>query len=63
MLSSMNNAHQGKRVLVKAKNIYTDKIPEGEKTILFQYSIVEVNDDLKTAVISFDDRMVEKGGD
>ena len=63
MLSSMNNSHQGKRVLIKAKNIYTGKIPEGEEKILFQYSIVEVNDDLKTAVITFDDRMVEKGGD
>ena len=53
----------GKRVLLKASKIYRNEpVPEGEEEYLFQYSIVSINTDCKTAVIIFNKQYVLDGG-
>lgn len=60
---SLKDAHEGKRLLLTASALYTAAIPDGEKDLLFQYSITTINNDTKTATISFDNRCIKEGGD
>jgi hypothetical protein len=57
LLSSLRKTHTGKRILLRAKDIYSGTVP-----YLFQYSVSQVNVDCKTAIIDFDEKcIVEKG--
>ena len=48
-LDSLTKLHKGKRLLLKAADIYMMSIPKGEEKFLFQYLINKVNDEGKTA--------------
>ena len=62
LLTAMKEGYEKKRILIKAVNIYNKgKIPSGEENLLFQYHIDTVNQDLKTASITFDSRCIGKG--
>ena len=62
LLASLRKTHIGKRILLRAKDIYNGTVPNGEEAFLFQYSVSQVNADCKTATIDFDERcIVEKG--
>lgn len=59
----LTQTHKGKRVLIQASRMYrNDPIPEGEEEYLFDYSIVSVNDDCKTAVIQFNEQYIIQDG-
>ena len=62
--AGLQKAHEGKRILLSSRSIYKPgQIPEGEENSLWQYSVLAINDDCKTAVIEFDERYIEEGGD
>ena len=47
-----------------ATDIYPwERVPADEEDMLFQYYVVSVNRDFKTAVISYSDRCIREGGD
>ena len=50
--------------VLKAYKLYSGngKIPEGEEDYLFQYSVVKVNPDCRTAVVEFNSQYVIEGG-
>ena len=50
---SLKKLYTNKRVLLKAKELYRGKIPEGEEKYLFQYHVQGVNDDCKSFVLKF----------
>jgi hypothetical protein len=61
---SMSKKFIGKRILLMAADIYSQgKVPSDKENMLFQYYVVSVNRDFKTAVIAFDDRCIWEGGD
>jgi hypothetical protein len=64
LLTGLKNEHQGKRLLLKAKELYKgiNNVPNGEERYLFQYHILTVNNDLVSATIEFDERYVEEDG-
>jgi hypothetical protein len=39
LLSSLRKTHTGKRILLRAKDIYSGTVPAGEEAFLFQYSV------------------------
>ena len=47
LLSSLRKTHTGKRILLRAKDIYSGTVPAGEEAFLFQYSVSHVNADCK----------------
>ena len=55
--------YEGKHVLLKASQLYKGKhnVPDGEERYLFQYHIYQVNDDLESATIEFDECYVDEG--
>ena len=63
VLNSMNSRFTGKRILLKAQDIYgRGKVPHGEEDFLFQYNITSINKDCKTAVLQYDDKCIKNGG-
>jgi hypothetical protein len=63
LLASLRKTHIGKRILLRAKDIYNGNVPNGEVAFLFQYSVSQVNADCKTATIDFDERCIVEKGD
>ncbi len=54
----------GKRILLHAQDLYSDeKVPKGEETLLHQYSVLSLNGDMATAVITYDEKCIINGGD
>ena len=39
LLASLRKTHIGKRILLRAKDIYNGTVPNGEEAFLFQYSV------------------------
>ena len=63
VLNSMNSRFTGKRILLKAQDIYgRGKVPHGKEDFLFQYNITSINKDCKTAVLQYDDKCIKNGG-
>ena len=60
-LDSLTKLHKGKRLLLKAEDIYTS-IPKGEEKFLFQYRINKVNDGGTTATLQYEWKYIEEGG-
>ncbi len=59
----MSKKYVGKRILLMAADIYPwGGVPPDETTMLFQYYVVSVNRDFKTAVIAYDNRRILEGG-
>ena len=63
MFTAMKGGYDKKRILVKARSLYDLQVPAGEENLYFQYTIVTVNDDLRTATMKFDSKCIEKGSD
>ena len=63
LLSSLRKTHTGKRILLRAKDIYNGTVPDGEEAHLFQYSVINVNNDCKMATIDFDEKCIVENGD
>jgi hypothetical protein len=53
----------GKRILLRAKDLYGGNVPKGEENVLHQYSILSINADIVSAVISYDQKCITEGGD
>jgi hypothetical protein len=49
--------------LLRAKAIFNGIVPDGEEAHLFQYSVMNVNNDCKTATIDFDEKCIVENGD
>ena len=63
VLAGLRKTHTGKRILLKATDIYKNSVvPRGEENYLFQYSVTTINGDCKTATIQFDERYIDDGG-
>jgi hypothetical protein len=62
LLSSLRKTHNGKRILLRAKAIYNGIVPDGDEEHLFQYSVMNVNDDCKMATIDFDEKCIVENG-
>jgi hypothetical protein len=63
ILKGLNKAHKGKRLLIPAKVVYSGRVPFGQEDHLFQYSVLSVNSDHKSLVISYDERCISNGSD
>jgi hypothetical protein len=63
ILRSLNSTHVGKRILLRAKDLYGGNVPKGEENVLHQYSILSLNTDMTTAVIAYDEKCITEGGD
>ncbi len=64
IMNSMNSRFVGKRILLKAKDIYGHgKVPRDEEDLLFQYHLSSINDDCKSAVLQYDEKCIKNGGD
>ena len=63
ILKSLNSTHVGKRILLRAKDLYEGAVPKGEENVLHQYSILSINADIVSAVISYDQKCITEGGD
>ena len=63
ILRSLNSSHVGKRILLRAKDLYGGSVPKGEENVLHQYSILSINADIVSAVISYDQKCITEGGD
>jgi hypothetical protein len=63
ILKSLNSTHVGKRILLRAKDLYGVAVPKGEENVLHQYSILSINADIVSAVISYDQKCITEGGD
>jgi hypothetical protein len=50
----------GKRILLKATNLYCRSCPKEEVDLLFQYHILSVNADCETASIYFDEKAIRQ---
>jgi hypothetical protein len=62
-LASANKLHVGKRVLLKAISLYSKKdLPKGEEKHLFQYTVVQVNPDLETVKLEYENKFIIEGG-
>jgi DNA-directed RNA polymerase len=56
VLESMISRYKGRRILLKAQDIYgRGKVPSGEEEYLFQYIIDSINEDCKTAILKYED--------
>ncbi len=61
---TLSKKYIGKWILLMAADIYSrGRVPSDEENMLFQYYVVSVNKDFKTAVIAYDDRCIQEGGD
>ncbi len=58
-----NCLHTRKCILLHAKDIYKDAVPDGEEAFLFQYSVSQLTADCKTAIIDFDEKCIVEKGD
>jgi hypothetical protein len=64
ILRSLSVTHVGKRILLCAQDLYSDgKVPKGEETLLHQYSVLSLNRDMATALITYDEKCIINGGD
>ena len=65
IMNSMNSRFIGKRILLKALDIYggRGKVPPGEEDFLFQYHLVSINNDCKSALLHYDEKCIKNGGD
>ncbi len=63
LLSSLRKTHNGKHILLRAKEIYNGILPDGEEAHLVQYSVMNVNNDCKMATIDFDEKFIVENGD
>ncbi len=64
ILRSRSVTHVGKRILLCAQDHYSDgKVPKGEATLLHQYSVLSLNGDMATAVITYDEKCIINWGD
>ncbi len=58
-MESMKSKYKGKRILLKAQDIYPwGKAPPEEEEMLFQYSIASIDEDLQSAVIEYDGKCI-----
>lgn len=63
IINSMNSRFVGKRILLKAQDIYgRGRVPCGEEDFLFQYHLSSINDDCKSAVLQYDEKCIKNGG-
>lgn len=63
VLESMISRYKGRRILLKAQDIYgRGKVPSGEEEYLFQYIIDSINEDCKTAILKYEEKCVTNGG-
>ncbi len=54
----------GKHILLCAQDLYSDgKVPKGGETLLHQYSVLSLNGDMATVVITCDEKCIINGGD
>lgn len=65
IMNSMNSRFVGKRILLKALDIYGGhgKVPPGEEDFLFQYHIAFINNDCKSGLLHYDEKCIKNGGD
>jgi hypothetical protein len=65
IMNSMNSRFIGKRILLKALDIYggRGKVPPGEEDFLFQYHLASINNDCKSALLHYDEKCIKNGGD
>jgi hypothetical protein len=64
ILRSLSVTHVRKHILLCARDLYSDgKVPKGEETLLHQYSVLSLNGDMATAVITYDEKCIVNGGD
>ena len=64
ILRSLSVTHVGKCILLRAQDLYSDgKVPKGEETLLQQYFVLSLNGDMATAVITYDEKCINNGGD
>jgi hypothetical protein len=64
ILRSLSVTHVGRHILLCAQHLYSDgKVPKGEETLLHQYSVLSLNGDMATAVITYDEKCIIYGGD
>jgi hypothetical protein len=64
ILRSLRVTHVGKHILLCAQDLYSDwKVPKGEETLLHQYSVLSLNGDMATAVITYDEECIINGSD
>jgi hypothetical protein len=64
ILRSLSVTQVGKRILLHAQDLYSDgKIPKGEESLFHQYSVLSLNGDMATAVITYDEKCIINGGD
>ena len=65
IMNSMNSRFVGKRILLKALDIYggRGKVPPSEEDFLFQYHLVSINNDCKSALLHYDEKCIKNGGD
>ncbi len=63
ILKELNKAHKGKPLLIPAKVLYSGRVFFGQEDHLFQYSVLSVNTDHKSLVISYDERCISNGTD
>ena len=54
-MQSMKNKYVGQCILLNASCMYNGRTPRDEGNMLFQYSIIGINEDLKTSSIDFDE--------
>jgi hypothetical protein len=60
---SMSNKYVGKQITLMDADIYSlGRVPSDKENMLFQYYVVSVNRDFKTAVIAYNDRCIWEGG-
>ncbi len=63
VLDSMISRYKGRRILLKAQDIYgRGKVPCGEEEYLFQYIIDSINENCKTAVLKYEEKCITNGG-
>jgi hypothetical protein len=60
-LDSLTKLHKGKRLLLKAEDIYAS-IPPGEEKFLFQYKISKINEGGMTATLQYEWKYIKEGG-
>jgi hypothetical protein len=64
ILRSLSITHVGKHILLCAQDLYSDgKVTKGEEMLLHQYSVLSLNGDMATAVITYDEKCIITGGD
>jgi hypothetical protein len=64
ILRSLSITHVGKHIHLCAQDLYSDgKVPKGDETLLHQYSVLSLNGDMATGVITYDEKCKINGGD